>query len=136
MRAAIVLFLAGAFLAVTAMSTARADDTIYYTVSGKVLAKSTGNPVSGAQVTIGTKTMVSDDAGFYRMDLLPGDYAIEVSAPGYSKYVGNISLYSNMSRDFELKTAPAPGPCDVVWMALAMPLATIALAGWRKRASS
>lgn len=131
-----MVLLACALVLVGGASLARADDTVYYTVSGKVLDKSSGGPISGAQVTIGTKTMVSDDAGFYRMDLLPGDYAIEVSASGYSKYTGNISLYSNKTVDFQLKKVPATGFCDVIWLALAMPLAGIALAGWRRHGPS
>jgi len=130
MKAAVPLVVACAFVLLGALPAALAEDTVFYSISGKVLEAGTGKAISGAQVTVGTKTMVSDDAGFFKLDLLPGNYSVEVTADGYWKFSGNLSLEGNLSRDFELKKKPDTGACGVIWMALGIPVVAIALAGW------
>ena len=122
-----------AFALIVTLPAASAEDAVYYSISGKVLEAGTGKAVSGAQVTAGTKTMVSDDAGFFKLDMLQGDYTVTVTADGYWKYSGNIALSGNITKDIELKKKPDTGACGVVWMALGVPLSAVALAGWRGR---
>jgi hypothetical protein len=133
MKAALSLIAACAFVLLGALPAAQAEDIVYYSVSGKVLEAGTQKAISGAQVTVGTKTMVSDDLGFFKLDLLPGEYTVEVTADGYWKYSGNITLSGNLSKDFELKKMPDTSTCGVIWMALAIPLVAVAAAGWRGR---
>ena len=131
MRAALALVATFAFLLLGTLPVAQAEDTVYYSISGKVLEAGTQKAISGAQVTVGTKTMVSDDAGFFKLDLLPGEYTVEVTADGFWKYSGNLSLSGNLTRDFELKKKPDTSACGVIWMALGIPLMAVAAAGWR-----
>jgi hypothetical protein len=132
MRTAIALAGACAFLVLCALSAATAED-VYYSISGKVTDAGSGKAVPGAQVTVGTKTMVSDDAGFFKLDMPPGNYTVELSAIGYWKYTGNVSLTENLTRDFELKKKPDTSTCGTIWAVLAIPLAAVALVGMRRR---
>jgi opacity protein-like surface antigen len=136
LKAAFALAAACAVVLIGILPVAPAEDTVYYTISGKVLEAGTGKAVSGAQVTVGTKTMVSDDSGFFRLDMLAGDYTIGVTADGYWNYSGNITLSGNITKDLELKKKPDTGACGVIWMALAIPLSAVAVAGWRGRTRS
>jgi hypothetical protein len=131
MKAALPLAVACAFALLGALPAALAEDTTYYSISGKVLEAGTGKAISGAQVTVGTKTMVSDDSGFFKLDMPPGEYTVGVTADGFWKYSGNITLSENITKDFELKKKPDTSTCGVIWMALAIPLMAIAAAGWR-----
>ena len=125
--------LAFTVLLLAACGTARSDDAAYYSISGKVLVAGTQTAVSGAQVTVGTKTMVSDDSGFFKLDMPPGNYTVEVSADGYWKYTGNVSVTDNLTRDFELKKKPDATACGTIWAVLVIPLAAVALVGMRRR---
>ncbi len=127
------LAMACAFALMMTLPAASAEDTVYYSISGKVLEAGNGKAISGAQVTVGTKTMVSDDAGFFKLDMLPGDHTVTVTADGYWKYAGNITLSGNITKDIELKKKPDTGACGVIWMALGVPLSAVAVAGWRGR---
>jgi len=125
--------LAFAFLLLAACGSAQAEDTVYYSISGKVLESGTTKVISGAQVTVGTKTMVSDDAGFFKLDMPPGNYTVGVSADGYWKYSGNLSLSGNITRDFELKKKPDATACGAIWVVVGIPIAAVALIGMRRR---
>lgn len=133
MRAVLSLLAACAVLLAGTLPVSRAEDDVYYSLSGKVLEAASDKVIAGAQVTVGTKTMVSDDAGFFKLDLLPGNYTFEVTADGYWKYSGNLTISGNLTRDFELKKKPDSSACGVIWMALAVPLLGVAAAGWRGR---
>ncbi len=132
MRAEIAFFGACALVLLCALPAATAGD-VYYSVSGKVLESGTGKVISGAQVTVGTKTMVSDDAGFFKLDMPPGNYTVTVTADGYWNYTTTLSLSENLSRDFQLKKRPDATACGAIWAALGIPLAAVALVGMRRR---
>jgi hypothetical protein len=132
MKTAMALAGACALLALCALPAATAED-VYYSISGKVTDAGSGKAVSGAQVTLGTKTMVSDDSGFFKLDMPPGNYTVEVSADGYWKYSGNVSLTENLTRDFALKQKADTTTCSTIWAVLAIPLAAVALVGMRRR---
>jgi hypothetical protein len=132
MRTALALTGACALLVLCILPAANAED-VYYSLSGKVLESGTGKAISGAQVTIGTKTMVSDDAGFFKLDMPPGNYTVRVAADGYWNFTGNVSLQENLTRDFELKKKPDATACNVVWALACIPLSAVALAGIRRR---
>jgi len=76
----------------------------YYTVSGKVVDSGSKEAIKGASVKIGARTVVTDDAGKYSMELSEAEYDVEVSASGYSPYKGKISISgANITQDFQLK---------------------------------
>ena len=133
MRAPAPLLLAVTFLLLAAFGTAQAEDTGYHSISGKVLESGTTKVISGAQVTVGTKTMVSDDAGFFKLDMPPGNYTVEVSADGYWKYSGNLSVSGNITRDFELKKKPDTTACGAIWAVIGIPVAAVAFIGMSRR---
>jgi len=133
MRAVSVLVAACALAALGLLPFAQAEDTGYHSISGKVLESGTTKVISGAQVTVGTKTMVSDDAGFFKLDMPPGNYTVEVSADGYWKYSGNLSVSGNITRDFELKKKPDTTACGAIWAVVGIPIAAVAFIGMRRR---
>jgi uncharacterized membrane protein len=98
-----------------------------------VLEAGTGAAISGAQVTVGTKTVVSDDAGFFKLDLPPGNYTVTVTADGHWDYNGSISLSDNLTRDLELKKRPDATACGAIWAVAGIPLAVVALVVLRGR---
>lgn len=131
LKAAFALAAACAVVLMGTLPVALAEDAVYYSISGKVLEAGTGKAVSGAQVTVGTKTMVSDDSGFFKLDMLPGDYTVGVTADGYWNYSGNITLSGNITKDFELKKKPDTTACGAIWMFLTVPLVAAAASGRR-----
>lgn len=133
MRNALALTGACALLVLCMLPAAPAED-VYFSLSGKVLESGTGKAISGAQVTVGTKTMVSDDAGFFKLDMPPGNYTVEITADGYWKYSGNVSIAENLTRDFQLKKRPDATACSAIWALSGIPLSAVALAGIRRRA--
>jgi len=93
---------ADAFLA--KLSVAEPASPVYYWLSGKVLDSSSKEAVKGANVKAGSKTTVTDSAGAYRVELLEGEYEVEVSANGYTAYTGRVSVRGgNVTQNFELK---------------------------------
>lgn len=133
MKALPVVLAAAALVLLTLPPLSSADDQ-YVSFSGKVLESGTGKAISGAQVTVGTKTMVSDDSGFFKLDMPPGNYTVAVTADGYWNYTGNITLSENVTRDIELKKRADIAACGVIWAALGIPVAAVAMAGRRRRA--
>ncbi len=55
------------------------------TVAGRVVDAVSGRAVPGAQVTIGSRTAVTDADGRFRIDVSAGRWAIEVSAREYAR---------------------------------------------------
>ena len=135
MRNAFAIAGACALVMLCALPAAAAGDD-YYSLSGKVLESGTGKAILGAQVTVGTKTMVSDDAGFFKLDMPPGNYTVAITADGYWNYSGNVSLFENITRDFQLKKKPDAAACSAIWVLAGVPLSSVGLAGARRRAGT
>ncbi len=53
------------------------------TVSGQVVDISSGRGISGATVTLGSLTAVSDSSGAFNFSVVPGSYSVSAVAPGY-----------------------------------------------------
>ena len=132
MRNALAVAGACALLLLCVLPAAPAED-VYYSFQGKVLESGTGKAISGAQVTVGTKTMVSDDAGFFKLDMPPGNYTVGITADGYWNYSGNVFIAENLTRDFQLKKRPDTTACSAIWALSGIPLSAVALAGLRRR---
>lgn len=82
------------------------------TVSGTVTATTGGAPISGATVSLGSRTTTTDGAGFYEFTDIPaGTYSsLTASAPGYiTETVADIVVTDGgtTDQDFSLDTAPA-----------------------------
>ncbi|HTG32602.1 MAG TPA: carboxypeptidase regulatory-like domain-containing protein [Thermoanaerobaculia bacterium] len=82
------------------------------TLSGTVTATVGGAPISGATLTLGSRTATTDGAGFYSFTGLPaGTYpSITASAPGYNPSTFTslvVTDATTTTRDFSLGTAAA-----------------------------
>jgi hypothetical protein len=132
MRNALAVAGACALLLLCVLPAAPAED-VYFSLQGRVLESGTGKAISGAQVTVGTKSMVSDDAGFFKLDMPPGNYTVQVTADGYWNFSGNVSLFENTTRDFQLKKRPDATACSAIWALAGIPAAAVGAAGLRRR---
>ncbi|CEJ71582.1 hypothetical protein BN1195_03931 [Chryseobacterium oranimense G311] len=77
-------------------------------ISGKIVDE-IGNPVSGAEVTVAKKTVVTDNNGDFVVDLPSGIYTLTVKAPKYSPLrVEKLSVANNETNtvSFAMKQAP------------------------------
>lgn len=84
-------------------------------VTGTVTDMETGEPVEGADVTIGNGNAVTDVDGMYSIDAVySGTNAVTIEAFGYMPYVDEVVLDPGENvADFELEpTAPPPPPGD------------------------
>jgi len=77
---------------------------LYGTVDGYVTDLVTSNPIVGASVTDGTRTVTTDATGYYTISSVPeGSYTVSVSATGYQNdsqpvtVVGNTISTANFS---------------------------------------
>ena len=68
-----------------------------------------GNPVSGATVTLGDKTVTTDANGVYVFnDVAPGNYEITVTAPGKIEQESSVNITSgNSTQNFTWSTSMA-----------------------------
>ncbi|MBE5731891.1 MAG: hypothetical protein E7353_02545 [Clostridiales bacterium] len=60
-----------------------------YTVKG--IITTAGNALSGINVTLGSRTAVSDDNGAFEFDSIEGFFMLTISQSGYSEYVREIN---------------------------------------------
>ena len=76
-------FVAGAMRGVRAEDQPAAETSESGTVSGKVIDKSTGDPIieAGVEVVDKGKKVVTDIDGNYKIDLPPGTYQLRIFAP-------------------------------------------------------
>jgi uncharacterized repeat protein (TIGR01451 family) len=82
------------------------------TLSGTVTVTPGGAPISGATLTLGSRTTTTDGTGFYSFSALPaGTYpSLAASAPGYnSSTAANLGVTdgTTTTQDFALTAAPA-----------------------------
>ncbi len=90
------------------------------TVSGTVTDGIT--PLAGAIITIGDLNVVSDAAGFYSVQLLPGNYTLTCSLTGYqSVTVENIAVFSDLTTNVDFVLNPVANhdftaSPELVWM--------------------
>jgi uncharacterized repeat protein (TIGR01451 family) len=80
------------------------------TLSGTVTALSGGAPISGATVTLGSRTTTTNGSGFYSFSLPAGTYPTETaSAPGYNPGSASSLVVTDgntTTQNFVLATAP------------------------------
>ena len=95
---ALALLGAGTAVSFIVATPAAAQDYTSGAISGNVTGTN-GGPVAGATVTIRslsqgqTRTFVTNGAGaFSASGVTPGDYAINVSAPGYHSYEDTLTV--------------------------------------------
>jgi ABC-type Fe3+ transport system substrate-binding protein len=80
------------------------------TLKGVVL-DSSGNPIQGATVKIGSLSATTDAQGAYSFELDKGDYVVEASKDGYSQSVKTVSVteYKDYNEGFSLKVVSSGG---------------------------
>jgi len=76
-------------------------------VSGKISDETTGQVLQGASIYFPElkKGVVSNDKGIYQINIKPGIYIIEVSYIGFSLQTLNLSIQTNLVKDFLLNHA-------------------------------
>ena len=88
------------------------------TLSGVVTDSSTGNPISGAAVTVNGVSVSTGADGSYSIELAPGNYTVTASKDGYeSSSKTNITVIAGDTTtvDFELTPTPTPAPSGIPW---------------------
>ena len=80
------------------------------TLTGTVL-DSSGNPLQGVNVKIGSVTVTTDAQGKYSLELEKGDYVLEATKQGYSQGVKTVSVteFKEYKADFSLKVISSGG---------------------------
>lgn len=79
---------------------------ITYEISGFVINKKNGTPISEANININNKTITTtNEKGFYKIMLPYGKQVIEIEAPGYTKTKINIVVFGNGTKNFNLNEA-------------------------------
>jgi len=103
------------------------------TISGVVTDSSTGNPISGATVTVNSMSATTNSSGVYTIsDIQAGTYTVTASAEGYESSVKtNITVVAGetTSVDFELTSAVSAQPLDILLYAGVAAVAIIIIAG-------
>ena len=82
-------------------------------ISGMVSDAADGMPLSGAAVSDGTRTALTDGSGRYTIaDVPPGSYTVTASATGYSSASATVTVVSGETSvaDFSLTKVPPPPP--------------------------
>src|SRR5688572_20811325 len=80
-----------------------------FTINGYIRDTATGETLIGATISVNgrTKTVTSNQYGFYSVTLTPGDYNIVTSFIGYKGKVLQIKLYSDTLLNIALHSATA-----------------------------
>ncbi|RNA61085.1 TonB-dependent receptor [Chryseobacterium nematophagum] len=76
-----------------------------YSVSGTVKDKKNGELLIGVTVKVAEDPLISviaNEYGFYSLSLLPGNYTLIVSNPGYADFQQNIKVEDNVKVDIPL----------------------------------
>ena len=107
---------------------AAAQEQTYFYISGHVLDREKGTAVAGAIISLGTKTVVSFDDGYYNMSLPEGIFAVNITSAVHKTYTGVVNLTGNMTVDFELEKRAVASTCPVTGVVTAVPLAALGLA--------
>jgi flagellar hook assembly protein FlgD len=79
-------------------------------VSG-VVTNSANQPISGAQVNVGTLSATTSATGIYSVSIQPGSYTVSCSAANYqSQAINNVTVTSNQTTtaNFSLVSIPLP----------------------------
>ncbi len=78
-------------------------------VRGFVIDNSSGNPLPGADVTVGGQATVSDALGFFSEVLDPADsYAFSVAMSGFSTHTGDIDMTGSQQRTVNVRLRKTP----------------------------
>lgn len=88
------------------------------TLQGRVVDPATGQPVSGARVTVAedlaVAAAVTGADGFYRVQPYPGSYTLRVEAPGYRTAHRPVTVLASALATIEVPLARGPaGDCPV-----------------------
>lgn len=75
-----------------------------YTLSGDITAASTGDPISGVDVSVaGGPSTTTNSSGGYQMALANGSYSLTASAPGFVPSTGTVTIAgANVVQNFTL----------------------------------
>jgi carboxypeptidase family protein len=66
-----------------------------------------GTPIPGANLQAGQASTVADPQGNFRVSLIPGDYKLQVSAPGYAPVTLPLSINTDTEIKIQVGTAAA-----------------------------
>jgi len=82
------------------------------TIQGTVTDSATGNPISGATVSIGIDTTSTNGAGFYQFaNIAAGTYAITASALGYGASSANETVADGQTVTHDFPLTPTTSGC-------------------------
>ena len=93
-----------ALISLALSASAAAADTLH----GTVVDKSTGAPVAGAIVTVGSELVASDDTGHFDVTLPAGKYVVEITAPWLKGTRQRVALHGEASLVIEVVAADRP----------------------------
>jgi hypothetical protein len=93
------------FQKTTSMSDSDTKDLKMYTISGRVLDKSSGEALPGAYIQIidNLQGIIANDYGFYTLRLSAGSHKVSISYLGYISQTEILNIGSNKEITFELE---------------------------------
>ncbi len=87
----------------TVITFGRAGKSGAAVLSGFVKNKLNAEPIEGATITLGNKTVSTNAVGFYRIQIPTGKYTLEITSIGLTDFVRDIHLYANGELNVELE---------------------------------
>lgn len=88
-------------------------DPLDASLSGTVSAESSGDPIDGATVTVGSTSNATDAGGNYSLTSPRGEYDATATAPGYGDASGAVVLAANGSREIDFVLPPEFAVADL-----------------------
>ncbi len=78
------------------------------TLSGIISSATTGLPISGATVQVGTRSTTTSGTGAYTLTLVPaGLQSVQTSAPGYTSRTDSVTVVASTTTTFSTALVPA-----------------------------
>jgi hypothetical protein len=83
------------------------NSLISSSISGQVRRADNQQPIEGAVITAGINSTASNAQGYYTLSILPGVYAVAVSAPGYLPYsIAGVTVANGQNTPLDVNLAP------------------------------
>lgn len=96
------------------LAAAPADAQDAVEVTGTIVSADTGQPVVAAVVMAGDASAMTDESGVFTLELAPGTYTVQVSAPGHEDYSRDVSFTAGGSQKLTIRMMPEPDEVIVV----------------------
>jgi len=91
-------------------ATASFEELAKATLTGTISDANTGDPITGATVTLDSASTTSDSTGKYSLTVTVGIYTLRISANGYQTWSETVDLSAGGTQTLDVKLTPLPPP--------------------------